>query len=141
MLTLYHGDTSVCSVKVRLGLAEKGLNWNSELLSLLKGEQHSPKYLEINPNGVVPTLIDDGNTISESSVILEYVDELLSKISLMPDEKAAKFLIKIWLLRTLDIHATINTMTFSTIGRQGILANKTTENCKIHCENPKSISS
>lgn len=127
MLTLYHGDTSVCSVKVRLGFAEKGLNWNSELLSLPKGEQHSPEYLKINPNGVVPTLIDDGNTILESSVILEYIDELPSTISLMPDEKVAKFLTKIWLLRTLDIHAAINTMTFSTVGRQGILASNTTE--------------
>jgi glutathione S-transferase len=127
MLTLYHGDSSVCSVKVRLGLAEKDLAWNSKLLALPKGEQHTPEYLKINPNGVVPTLIDDGDTIFESSVILEYVDELSQENPLMPVDKSAKALTKTWLLRSLSIHAAINTMTFSTVGRAAIIANKTPE--------------
>lgn len=127
MLTLYHGDSSVCSVKVRLGLAEKDLAWNSELLSLPKGEQHTADYLKINSNGVVPTLIDDGDTIFESSVIIEYLDELSPKNPLMPVDKSAKALTKTWLLRSLSIHAAINTMTFSTVGRAGIVAHKTPE--------------
>lgn len=127
MLTLYHGGTSVCSVKVRLGLEEKGLQWESALLSLPKGEQHEPEYLKINPNGVVPTLVDDDLIVLESSVILEYIDELSPENSLMPTDKAARATTKIWLLRCLDIHAAINTMTFSTVGRKGILAKKTPE--------------
>lgn len=127
MLTLYHGETSVCSVKVRIGLAEKQLEWDSKILSLPKGEQTSPEYLKINPNGVVPTLIDGNFTVTESSVILEYADGLSSQNPLMPTEKNARTLTKIWLLRCLDIHAAINTMTFSTVGRKGILANKTPE--------------
>lgn len=127
MLTLYHGDTSVCSVKVRLGLAEKQLKWDSKIISLAKGEQHTPEYLKMNPNGAVPVLIDDGDIILESSVILEYVDELSSTNPLMPVEKAPKALTKTWLLRSLAIHAAINTMTFSTVGRLGIIANNTPE--------------
>lgn len=127
MLTLYHGDTSVCSVKVRIGLAEKQLEWDSKLLILPKGDQFDPEYLKINPNGVVPTLIDGDLIVPESSVILEYIDELSPHNLLMPKDKMARTVTKIWLLRCLDIHAAINTMTFSTVGRQGILANKTPE--------------
>lgn len=127
MLKLYHGDTSVCSVKVRIGLAEKQLEWDGKLLTLPKGDQNDPEYLKINSNGVVPTLIDDDLIVQESSVILEYVDELSSHNPLMPTDKASRTLTKVWLLRSLDIHAAINTMTFSTVDRQGILANKTTE--------------
>ena len=41
MLELYHGGTSVCSVKVRLVLAEKGLDWRSHYLSLTRREHQS----------------------------------------------------------------------------------------------------
>jgi glutathione S-transferase len=53
MLELYHGTTSVCAQKVRLTLAEKGLEWQSRLLEL-NGDHLTPEYLQINPNGVVP---------------------------------------------------------------------------------------
>lgn len=131
MLKLYHGNTSVCSVKVRIGLAEKQLEWDSKLLNLPKGEQHDPEYLKINPNGVVPTLIDGDLIVTESSVILEYADELSPHNPLMPSGKAARTLTKIWLLRCLDIHAAINTMTFSTVKRQEILAKNTPDEIAI----------
>jgi glutathione S-transferase len=41
MLALYHGRTSVCSLKVRLTLAEKALNFDSRLLTL-RGDQFEP---------------------------------------------------------------------------------------------------
>ncbi len=41
MLTLYHGLASTCSKKVRMCLAEKGLEWESRLLNLQKFEQHA----------------------------------------------------------------------------------------------------
>lgn len=121
MLTLYHGETSVCSVKVRVGLAEKGLDWESKMLNLKKGDQHQQDYLAINPNGVVPTLDDDGFIVMESSAILEYIDELSAQNQLMPADKKGRAISKMWLIRSLDIHAAINTMTFSTVGRIGIL--------------------
>lgn len=125
MLTLYNAGTSVCSVKVRLGLAEKGLDWEDKLLVLPKGEQFDPEYLKLNPNGVVPTLVDDGLVVIESSVILEYIDSLDADHPLMPNDPEAIVTTKTWLLRTLDIHGAINTMTFSTVNRDKILASKT----------------
>ena len=43
----------------------------------LRGDQYEPAYLELNPNGVVPTLIHDGEPITESSLILYYIDDAL----------------------------------------------------------------
>lgn len=127
MLTLYHGDSSVCSSKVRIGLAEKGIEWESHPINLPKGEQNDPAYLKLNPNGVVPTLVDGDLVVVESSVILEYVDELSLQNPLMPKQIAAKTMARIWLTRCIDIHAAINTMTFSTVNRQRTLASKTPE--------------
>lgn len=125
MTDLYHGAASVCSSKVRIGLAEKGLSWDSHPVNLAKGEQNDPTYLKLNPNGVVPTLVDGDLIVVESSVILEYVDELSDHNPLMPQDKNARTTARIWLTRCIDIHAAINTMTFSTVNRQRILAVKT----------------
>ena len=46
MVRLYHGRTSVCSVKTRLALAEKGVDWESQLLTL-RGDQFDPAYLKL----------------------------------------------------------------------------------------------
>ena len=73
-LKLYHGGFSVCSAKVRVGLAEKNSAWESFPIDLVAGEQFDPNYLKINRNGVVPSLIDDGTVITESSIILEHID-------------------------------------------------------------------
>jgi len=74
-LVLHHGWRSSASRRVRLALAEKGLSFESRIVDMVNGEQHSPEYLAINPNGVVPTLVHDGRAVFESSVICEYLDE------------------------------------------------------------------
>jgi glutathione S-transferase len=53
---------STYSKKVRLALYEKNIPFESHLLDLQKFEQHAPDYLVLNPNGVVPTLVDGGKT-------------------------------------------------------------------------------
>ena len=64
MLELYHAGLTTCSKKARLCLAEKGLDYVSHYVNLRERENHRPEYLAINPNGVVPTLVHDGRTIS-----------------------------------------------------------------------------
>ena len=143
MLKLYHGKGSVCSIKVRIGLAEKCLNWESLLIDLQRGEQFAPEYLKINPNAVVPTLIDDDFVVIESSVILQYIDNLSNENILMPGDAKARTITLVWLHRCIDIHAAINTMTFSTIGREKILSLNTSEeieNSINKMPNPKAAS-
>ena len=74
-MKLYHNPMSSCSQKVRLVLAEKKLPYESEILDLQKGAQFSEEYLRLNPNALVPTLIDDGATFIESTLINEYLDD------------------------------------------------------------------
>jgi len=69
MLELYHHGSSVCAAKVRIVLAEKGLEWKGHYLDILKGDQFDPDYMKLNPKAVVPTLVHDGNVILESTVI------------------------------------------------------------------------
>lgn len=127
MLTLYNGTASVCSVKVRIGLAEMNLDYEDKLLDLKSGDQHDPDYLNLNPNGVVPTLVDDDLVVIESSLILEYLDREHNGGALMPKGQEAEVTARHWLLRCLAIHDAINTLTFTTAMREQTLTNKTPE--------------
>jgi glutathione S-transferase len=74
--TLYNAPQSTCSQRVRFVLNAKGLAFEEVKLDLLAGDQLKPDYLALNPNGVVPTLDHDGNVVTDSSVIIEYLDEI-----------------------------------------------------------------
>jgi glutathione S-transferase len=74
--TLYNAPQSTCSQRVRFVLNAKGLAFSEIKLDLLAGDQLKPDYLKLNPNGVVPTLDHDGAIVIDSSVILEYLDEI-----------------------------------------------------------------
>jgi glutathione S-transferase len=97
MITLYHGLASTCSKKVRMCLYEKGIGFESRLLNLQKFEQHEPEYLSLNPNGVVPTLVHNGRPIIESSIIIEYLDEVFPSPPLRPIEPYWRAQAKLWL--------------------------------------------
>jgi glutathione S-transferase len=102
---LYHGEISTCSQKVRITLAEKGQAWTSHHLDLRKAEQHRPEYLKLNPNGVVPTLIVDGVPIIESTVIIQYLDELFPEPPLRPTDPLGLANMRLWMKRLdEDIH-------------------------------------
>jgi glutathione S-transferase len=75
MLELYTNPMSPCAQKVRIVLAEKGLEWTPHQVSLKDKENLEPWYLELNPLGVVPTLVHDGKPVIESSIICEYLDD------------------------------------------------------------------
>ncbi|MBT2305209.1 glutathione S-transferase family protein [Variovorax paradoxus] len=101
-LELYQTPSSTCSQKVRLALAEKGLpqrgkDWLEHELNLGKFEQLEPDYLKLNPNGVVPTLLHGGAVIIESSVILEYLDEVFPQPPLVPADPVERARLRAWL--------------------------------------------
>jgi glutathione S-transferase len=72
---------------VRIVLAAKNLPWTSHHLSLAKGDQLTAEFKKLNPRGVVPVLVHDGNVIVESSVICAYLDEVFpSPWCKLPDD-------------------------------------------------------
>ncbi len=73
---LYNAPQSTCSQRVRFVLNAKQLPFDEVKLDLLAGDQLKPDYLKLNPNGVVPTLDHDGAIVIDSSVIIEYLDEV-----------------------------------------------------------------
>jgi len=96
MLKLYHANHSTCSQKVRLCLAEKGLEFESQLVNLATNEHLTPEYLHLNPNGVVPTLVHDGTVITDSGVICEYLDEVFPNVQMLPDDPGDRAVVRAW---------------------------------------------
>jgi glutathione S-transferase len=86
-LELYGAPQSTCSQRVRFVLNAKGLAFADVRLDLFAGDQLKPDYLALNPNGVVPTLVHDGQPVIDSSVIMEYLEEVFpDRRSFVPAE-------------------------------------------------------
>jgi glutathione S-transferase len=96
MIELYHASMSVCSEKVRMAMAEKGLEYKSHVLNLREGHQQTPEYIKLNPNAVVPTLIHDGNVIIESAVINEYIAEVFPGTPLLTSNPLTRARMRVW---------------------------------------------
>jgi len=124
MLELYHNDMSTCAQKVRCALAEKDIAWKGHELNLRTGEQHQPQFLKLNPRGVVPVLVHDGNVIIESNIIMEYLEEAFpDKKPLMPKSAVERAAVRNWLQR-LDagLHLNIATISIGIAFRDQLIA-------------------
>ncbi|PHR82768.1 MAG: glutathione S-transferase [Colwellia sp.] len=86
MLELYTNPMSPCAQKVRIVLAEKGLDWTKHHVDLSQKENLEPQYLKLNPLGVVPTLVHDNKPIIESSIICEYLNDTFPENNLKPED-------------------------------------------------------
>ncbi|KGE03308.1 glutathione S-transferase family protein [Pseudohaliea rubra] len=97
MLELYTHPMSPCAQKVRLVLHEKGLAWTSHHVELSQKENLRPEYLALNPLGVVPTLVDDGKPVIESSIICEYLEDAFPRPALRPTDPHARARMRFWM--------------------------------------------
>ena len=102
MLKLYDNIASVAAQKVRLTLHEKGRSWDTVPIDLRNGEVMNPDYVKLNPGGVVPTLIHDGNVLIESTTIMEYLDEVFPEPPLKPATPLARQRMRVWTKRIDD---------------------------------------
>ena len=96
-LTLYCFPQSTCSQKVRLALWEKGIPFEERHVDHKNREHLSDWYLKLNPNGVVPTLTDGDDVIIDSSVILEYLEEVYPDHAMSPDNPVKRAHMRKWL--------------------------------------------
>ena len=123
MIELYHHGSSVCAAKVRLYLEEKRLSWQGHYIDILKGEQFTPEYRKLNPKSVVPTLVHDGRTIRESSVICEYLDDVFAEHPIRPEDPVLRAEVRYW-TKAVDeeLHPACGALTFMSSHRHNIRA-------------------
>lgn len=95
----------------------EGLRYEGRVVDRHAGEQFSSWYLRLNSAGVMPTLVDDHGPIVESSVTVQYVDDLSDPIPLMPWDPHRAALARRYLMRCLEVNPATNSLSFATIGR------------------------
>jgi maleylacetoacetate isomerase len=85
-LTLYSYFRSSAAYRVRIVLALKGLDYDQVAIHLVRngGEQHTPSYRAINPQGLVPSLKHDEAVLTQSTAICEYINEVWPEPALLP---------------------------------------------------------
>jgi maleylacetoacetate isomerase len=105
---LYTYYRSQASFRVRIALNLKGLAHDDTFLHLEKGDQFAADYRALNPQMVVPTLIDGEVKLFQSLAILEYLDETYPEPPLLPRDSAARAWVRgLALINIADSHPLI----------------------------------
>ncbi len=83
-MKLYGYWRSSAAYRLRIALNWKGIEREEVEIDLRDGEQRSPEYLAINPQGLVPALEEGGRIFGQSLAILEYLEETHPDPPLLP---------------------------------------------------------
>lgn len=89
-MKLYSYFRSSAAYRVRIALNLKGIDWETISVNLLTGEQKGSDYLKLNPHGRVPAIDHEGDFISQSPAILEYMEEVFKDIPLLPQDALSR---------------------------------------------------
>ena len=125
MLTLYTYFRSSAAYRVRIALGLKGLAYTPAFVHLARGgadgggQQHDATYRAINPAGRVPALALDGDVITQSQAIIEFVDESWPQPPLLPADARGRARVRA-LSATIacDIHPLNNTSVLARLKTQ-----------------------
>ena len=76
-MKLYNFWRSTAAYRVRIALNLKGLTLEEEHVDLFEGQQHSPEFRAVNPQGMIPALaLDNGTVLTQSLPIIDYLDAI-----------------------------------------------------------------
>jgi maleylpyruvate isomerase len=90
-MILYGYPLSSASYRVRIALALKGLDVTTVNKELRRGEHRQADFLQLNSQGFVPALsLDDGQVLTQSMAIIEYLEESYPQPPLLPEAPAAR---------------------------------------------------
>ena len=108
MILLFTGDTDIYSHRIRLVMAEKGVN--AEMVSVAPNENNED-LIELNPYNSLPTLIDRELVLYGSQVIMEYIDERFPHPPLMPVDPVSRANNRLMLYRIeVDLYSHLSTI-------------------------------
>jgi maleylacetoacetate isomerase/maleylpyruvate isomerase len=105
-MKLYNFWRSLAAFRVRIALKLKRLDFDVISTDLLKGEQFETNFIGLNPQGMVPALVlDDGEILTQSMAILEYLDEVYPTPPLLPQDPLARARVRnICMITVADTH-------------------------------------
>jgi glutathione S-transferase len=86
MIEVYYAAPSLYGRKVLAVLEEKGLDYEIKAMSFATEDHKKPEYTKLNPNGEIPTIVDDGMVIYESTAIIEYLNDEYPEPPLLPED-------------------------------------------------------
>lgn len=91
-LVLFDYWRSSASYRVRIALHLKGLAFKQHPVHLVRdgGEQHASSYRDLNPQGLVPALVHNGQVLTQSLSICEYLDEQFPEYALLPPDPLSR---------------------------------------------------
>ena len=104
-MCLHQYHRSSAAYRVRIALALKNIHSDTIAVNLLDGQQQSPEYLAINPQGLVPALCVDNSVLTQSLAIIEYLNERYPEPALLPENLLAKAQVRAMAQQiAIDIH-------------------------------------
>jgi maleylacetoacetate isomerase len=119
MLQHYTFFRSSAAYRVRIALNLKGLEAEEHYIHLRKGEQRGASYLALNPQGLLPALIDDGAVLGQSLAIIEYLEETRPEPPLLPADPVGRARVRqLALAVACDIHPLDNLKVLNYLGDQ-----------------------
>lgn len=121
MMRLYGYYRSSAAYRARIAVNLKGLDVEHVSVHLVRdgGEQHKKDYLDLNPQGLVPLLIHDGQPISQSLAIIEYLDEVFPDPPFLPAGPGDRAQVRAMALAiACDIHPLNNLRVLNRLGDQ-----------------------
>jgi len=89
-MQLYSYFRSSAAYRVRIALGLKGVPFEYVAVHLVKGEQRDDRYRAVNPQSLVPALIDEGRILTQSLAIIEYLEERYPNPRLLPEAPAER---------------------------------------------------
>jgi len=118
-MIIYEYFRSSAAFRLRIALNLKGLNPERRYIHLAKGEQLSPEYRAINPQALVPYLVDGNFALGQSLAIIEYLDETHPEPALLPkDARQRAWVRSIAQVIACDIHPLNNIRVLSYLSDQ-----------------------